>query len=280
MKYPFLIFFLLAGRLCAQQPGANHIQVAILGTFHLGESDDYRQSEMDSPLSGKRQREVIEVVNKLAAFKPDKIFVENTPEAQGLWNEVFENYMKGRMPVDKSILVNEIFQFGVRTAALNPKSKGVICINYDHEDSRAESSVGWRRFEDEILNKKPSYDQLFEKHLLAKGVFDEYMASHKAWKSLSLKQHLLRMNEEPSLRALQYFNTMAWMDNNTNGLGAEFTTREYYRNLKIIQNLYKNLGYTDKRILIIYGAAHAKFFRDILESHPVFEVVHISQILK
>jgi hypothetical protein len=122
----FVVIIFLAGDLSGQELKPNHIQVAILGMFHMGESSDYRKAEMDSPLTGKRQREIAEVVNKLAAFRPDKIFVENTPDTQEFWNQVFEQYKKGRLPAESSVLVNEIFQIGIKTAALNPRSKGGI----------------------------------------------------------------------------------------------------------------------------------------------------------
>jgi hypothetical protein len=276
----FVVIIFLAGDLSGQELKPNHIQVAILGMFHMGESSDYRKAEMDSPLTGKRQREIAEVVNKLAAFRPDKIFVENTPDTQEFWNQVFEQYKKGRLPAESSVLVNEIFQIGIKTAALNPRSKGVICINYDFRDSRKESLPSWNQFEDEIIGKRPSYDDLLQQNLLTKRVFEKFIADHEAWKSLTIREHLIKMNEESSLRKLQYFNTQAWMDNNSEKLGAEFSTREYYRNLKILQTLYQRLEASDKRILIIYGAAHAKIFRDVMESHPVFEMADITKILK
>lgn len=285
MNVPIKVFILLTlipFKGFSQDFVPNKIQVAILGTFHLGETSDYRDGGMDSPLSRKRQREIRDIVKKLSEFKPDQIFVENIPESQELWDDVYTNYLKGVMPSNRTILENEIFQIAIRVAALNPGTDGVTCINFEHDKINANDATlkKWEAFSEELISRRPDYDNFFKQNLLASKVFNEFIAEHESWMKLPLKEHLIKMNEEESLRKLQYFNVLGWMDNNTAGLGAEFTTRDYYRNLKIIQNMYSKLKNTDKRILIIYGAAHAKIFRDILESHPVFEIVDISKILK
>lgn len=222
------------------------------------------------------------VVRKLAAFKPDKIFVENTPEAQVFWDNVYEQYSKRIMPTDPFVLKNEIFQLGIRTALMSRSKTGVICINYVNEiiPKIVPDNREWRQFMQSVNAKKPDYPSFFKSNRLASNTFESYLADHEKWKTMPLKEHLIRMNEEESLRKLHYFNIQAWMDNNVNGVGAELSTLEYYRNLKIVQNLYSKLEASDDRILIIYGAAHAQILKDMLKSHPVFNIVQVKDVLR
>jgi hypothetical protein len=281
MKHFIYLLFFLSPVLSSGQ-SHNRIDALILGTFHMGESSDYQAGEYDDILTLKRQREVLAVVRKLATYKPDKIFVENTPEAQGFWDNVYQNYAKRILPTDESILKNEIFQLGIRTALMSKNGKGVICINYENElkPKITPDIPSWNQYMMDINRKKPTYPAFFKANKLASGTFDRYIANHNEWKKLPLKEHLIHMNEEESLRDLHYFNVLAWMDNNENGVGAELSSLEYYRNLKIVQNLYTKLDASDDRILIIYGAAHAQVISDILKSHPVFNVLDVKSVLK
>lgn len=278
----FVLFFFLFPCLVNGQ-GHNKIEALVLGTFHFGETPDFRSSNFDDVLKPKRQREIMQVVRKLAAYKPDKIFVENTPEAQAFWDNVYQEYQQRKIPKNASVLKNEIFQIGIRTASLLKIPSGVICINYMNETQRKtknEVEKNWREFIIEVNTKKPDFDSFFKSNSLASANFKSYLEEHESWKKLKLRDHLVKMNEEQSLRNLQYFNVLAWMDNNTNGVGAELASMEYFRNLKIVQNLYTKLDNGDNRILIIFGAAHAQILSDVLKSHPVFTLIPVSEVLK
>ncbi|MFT7435104.1 MAG: hypothetical protein ACI8UX_000896 [Psychromonas sp.] len=271
VKFVVLLMFLEVS--VGYTQGYNCIEVLVLGTFHFGETSDFQEANYDDVLSPKRQREIGEVVNKLALFKPDKIFVENTPEAQLFWDNVFKKYKIGAKLKSPSVLKNEIYQLGIKTARLTGNKNGVICINYTNPTGSENSNSNhlWETFSKEVIQNKPEYPTFFKSNRLAASTFDTYLKQHEAWKSLSLREHLIRMNEEESLRNLQYFNVLAWMDNNTNGIGSELTSLEYFRNLKIVQNLYTHLNNSDERILVIFGAAHAQILKDIFKSQPVLK---------
>jgi hypothetical protein len=55
-------------------------------------------------------------------------------------------------------------------------------------------------------------------------------------------------------------------------VGLEPTAKLYRRNLRIFANLTR-IAEPGDRILIIYGASHAHFFRDFIASHPRMTVV-------
>ncbi len=63
-------------------------------------------------LSAERQKEVMEVVNKLKAFAPDKIFIEAAPENQQKIDSQIAQYKAGKFTLG----ANEIQQLGYRLA--------------------------------------------------------------------------------------------------------------------------------------------------------------------
>src|SRR5262245_63040069 len=63
--------------------GQSKAQVMILGTYHFANPGlDYVKSDLDDHLSEKRQKQIAEVVELLAKFKPTKIAIEAAPEAK------------------------------------------------------------------------------------------------------------------------------------------------------------------------------------------------------
>ena len=79
MKKFFFILFILLNPAFAQ---SGRIQIAFLGVFHMCESPDYKQESITDLLSTERQKQIQSVIDDLVKFRPDKIFVENTPDTQ------------------------------------------------------------------------------------------------------------------------------------------------------------------------------------------------------
>src|SRR5262252_9303741 len=58
-------------------------QVMILGVYHFANPGlDYVKSDLDDHLSEKRQKQIAEVVESLAKFRPTKIAIEDVPESK------------------------------------------------------------------------------------------------------------------------------------------------------------------------------------------------------
>lgn len=278
----FFIFFL--SNITFAQSG--RIQIAFLGVFHMGESPDYKQGSITDLLSAERQKQIQEVVDDLSKFRPDKIFVENTPDTQPYWNEVYKNYLNGIKPIERSSEYNEIFQLGIKLAKKLNHPIGVTCVNYVQPDltigvriARNKVDTLMTFYSHELELKRPSYDEYFLRNPSVKKAFNDYITNYESWKSQTIKQHLLNLNSEQSISTLHYFNITGWMDTNTNGFGAEFTAKEYYRNSKILQNILLSVSPFDRKLLVIIGGGHVQVLKDMLKTHPYFEVVDAKKIL-
>jgi hypothetical protein len=266
---------------------SGRVQIAFLGVFHMGETPDYVKGGFDDLLSAERQNQVQEVVDALAKFKPDKIFVENTPDTQPYWNNVYKNYLNGFKPKEKSSEFNEIFQIGIKLAKKINNPNGVTCVNYVQPDLNVGMRIARNKidtlltfFSHELERKRPSYDDYFAKNPSVNRAFKTYLANYENWKKLPFKEHLINLNSEQSISTLHYFNITGWMDTNTNGFGAEFTSKEYFRNTKILQNILTSVSPYDRKLLVIIGGGHVQILKDMIKTHPYFEVVDIKTILE
>ncbi len=253
--FGLVVFFLSIQVSLGQQQ--NRIQVAVLGTFHFGESSDYASISRKDIMSGKSIKEINQLVSDLAKFYPNKIFVENTPDSQGLWDGVYADYRKGLEPKNPSILVNEVFQIGIKLAKQINDPFGVICVNYAPPEQngglrQAKTSMDtiYTVYSNMLQSRKPEIGRFFKENPLADKEFKSYLKKNEEWGKLSLEKHLLAMNEASSLNSLHYLNVTAWMDQNPNGIGAELAAKEYLRNAKILQNVLHKLNPYDKQPLL------------------------------
>ena len=267
--------------------GQSKIKIAILGTFHFGETSDYANIPIPDIFSRKKQRELDQIVNDLAGFYPNKIFVENTPDTQIIWDKVYGEYRSGFEPTDLNIKKSEIFQIGIKLAKKLNDPFGVICVNYQHpeqsggfKNSKSRLDSIYALYSGTLQAYKPNLNLFFEQNPVASGELHRFIKNNEKWSKESLKSQLLQMNEKETVNSLHYLNVTAWMDQNPNGIGAELTAKEYFRNAKIMQNILHKINPFDKHILIIIGAAHVKPLQDMIEAHPLLELVPISEILK
>ena len=282
-KIIFLIFYLFFFNTFAQN---GKVQIVFLGTFHMGESPDYKQGSITDLLSAERQKQIQVVVDNLVKFRPDKIFVENTPDTQPYWNNVYKNYLNGIKPAERSSEYNEIFQLGIKLAKKINHPIGVTCINFVQPELSVGVQIARNKIDSlmalysyELELKRPVYEDYFRGNPSVKKSYDDYITNYESWKKLTIKEHLLNLNSPQSISALHYFNITGWMDTNTNGFGAEFTAKEYYRNTKILQNILSSVSPFDRKLLVIIGGGHVQILKDMLKTHPYFEVVDAKELL-
>lgn len=285
MRFVFLIVLVVNQALFAQEK--KKIQVAVLGTFHFGENEDYVDANFTDLLNPLRQKEIDVLNDKLVKFNPNKIFVENTPDVQAYWNKVYFDWQKGILP-NKETEISEVFQIGIKLAAKINNPFGVFCVNYMHPESSRRTMFPKNK-KDSLyysysynLNKfKPDLNAYFKLNPIAQIEFQSFYKDFEKLKSKkTLKEHLIELNNDENLKKLHYFNVLGYLDNDLNGVGAELTSKEYFRNLMILKNIYSHFKPTDERVLIIIGAGHSAILKSMIASHPLLELVEIKKILK
>jgi Family of unknown function (DUF5694) len=285
MKNILFILLFYSNFLFAQQP--NKVKIAIIGTFHFGETSDYIAGNYPELLTLKKQNEIDELVGKLSKFYPNKIFVENTAEFQTFWDKVYSDWQKGVLPKDHQIEYNEVFQIGVKLAKKLNDPFGVICVNYLHPElngglrlAKDKKDTLYALYSQSLQVRKPDLKNFFDQNYFAKEILENFIRQNQEWKSLSIRKHLINLNTPESLNTLHYLNVTVWLDQNPNGIGAQLTAKEYFRNTQILQNILKKINPFDKKVVLLIGAAHVKSLKDMIEVHPLLELVDAKEILK
>jgi len=107
----FLLSFFLSNPSMAQEK--KPVKVLLLGTFHFANPGlDVSKFDDANILSDKRQQEVLAIIQKLKAYRPDKIFVEVAPTLQHKLDSAVMNYKNGKLVLGSS----ETHQLGYRLA--------------------------------------------------------------------------------------------------------------------------------------------------------------------
>jgi len=266
---------------------AKKIQIVLLGTFHYGATSDPNKPDFDA-LAPKRQTEINQVVELLAKYNPDKIFVEHEPSRQAKWDKIYEDFKKGIEPTGND-LINEIFQLGIKTAKKNNKSSGVICVDYQVPTD----------FETALKNAKDDVERGYIRQVQAikdapepkntneNFLFAPFPAS-KDFKILkladtNLRDYYLWQNSPEAIIRNHYINDhylALAIGENENYVGAEYESVWYNRNLKILTNILRTASSEDNRYLLIIGAGHVKTLQDFFSGNPYFEVTSVESILK
>lgn len=230
------------------------IQVMVLGTYHFAGSDaDAVDSQVGDITSAKQQAEVQRVVDALVDFQPNKIAVEEARSDAARLDSLFDAYRAGR----HDLAPGEDQQLGFRLAA-----------RLDHERVYP---IDWRNawpFEPVMAHAREHQPS-----------FVAYFESWRQWFTTqldSLKQHatvgeILRWFNQPSTLTRIHAPNIRMLS-----VGADSAFVGLKPTAKLYRRIFANLTRVAEpgdRVLVIYGASHANFFRDFVTHHPHMTVV-------
>ena len=245
----------------------------ILGSGHLANwGADRINFKMDDVLAPKRQSELQELAEQLARFKPTKIAVEVDERWDAELQEEYNGYLKGNFQLER----HEIHQIGFRLAKEMGHSK-VYCVDYFRDDpivreDRDDHLTDWGTFA-EANNQKHllSDDEKIE----GKIVQDE---EGRTWivpeKYEPLIDMYIRMNQDEKIRKnLHGYLRIARIGSQDQYPGANWVAHFWYpRNLKTFVNLTRITESEDERILLIIGAGHLGFLKQIAEDSEFYHL--------
>ena len=269
----FFIFLIFAAQnlLSAQESKPKRIKILILGTIHFDETNDVNKTAFPDLLTEKRQKQIAEVVERLAKFKPDKVFVESQPKRQDYWNQVLSDYKKG---VLKEQPRNEIFQIGVRVASRLDQNQ-VYCV----DDQTNQLDYGKiQAFDEAHKNDKPS-DLNADFFNLGYPLKRQNPAPKLA--DVSLREYFLFLNSPDQMLRTSYDYTHYAIGSGVGDdyTGTDLTATWYKRNLYIFTNILRKANKRDDAYLLLIGAGHAYSLKHFFESNPHFEVVSVNDVL-
>lgn len=252
--------------------GYEEIPVTIIGTFHFSYPNlDRIKTEKDKQvdmLSAQRQKELGELIEKLAEFKPTIIAVECPVEMQVGMDSLYQAYIRGKFDLP----VGEQYQIGFRLA----KELGierVYCIDtwgdYERFIDREAFFTAYELFLDS--NRCEYHDQ-------------QLIAINERIHNMNLIDYFIETNSEATLKKMQsgyFLSNFLFEEKEYDFGGVDWITAQWYnRNLRIIRNLMRIEIREGDKILIVFGNGHHALLRDYIEYSPFYRYVPVIDYLR
>lgn len=248
---------IIACALSLAQAPAPKPQVMVLGTYHMANPGlDLVKSQIRDTLGAERQKEIEELVDRLAKFKPTKILVEDKPNSPQL-KQRFDAYVAGKT----TLTANEKEQVGFRLAR-RLGLPGVIGI--DHKlDMDFGKVIGYAQQKGmtdllQWLNSATKQVGALMEDLDKKYTVPQLLAIHNHPAMQLTSQQLY-------IKLLQVAGDDAYP-------GADMLAGWYQRNLRIFVNIQRNLVPGD-RVIVLIGSGHAYYLNQTVKESPTMQHV-------
>ena len=239
-------------------------QVLVLGTFHMGNPGaDYANMEVPDPTTPERQRQLQEVVDRIAAFRPTKVAVE-VPYGNAAVNERYARYLRGEYALGR----DEVDQVAFRLARALGHAR-VYPVDY-REDMDFGAVMGY------AAQRQPALAGEFQ------AVIGRVIAEGDS-----------ALRHGTFLDAFRAQNDPAWLDAghglymrlaevglDSSYVGTEQLSRWFDRNLRIFANLLRTIDSPGDRVVVLMGSSHAAILRRFVRDHPGVELVEAADYLR
>ena len=245
----------------------------ILGSGHLANwGADRINYRIDDVLAPKRQAELQELAEQLARFKPTKIAVEVDERWDAEVQEEYSGYLKGNFQLERK----EIHQIGFRLAKMMGHPK-VYCVDYFRDDPIVREDL-----DHHLIDWGTFAETNNQKHLLGGPSKIEGKITKdkdgRIWvepeKYEPIIDMYIRINQDEKIRKnLRDYLRIARIGLQDEYPGANWVAHSWYpRNLKTFVNLTRITESEDERILLIIGAGHLGFLKQIVEDSEFYHL--------
>jgi Family of unknown function (DUF5694) len=238
---------------------AQAVQVMVLGTYHFANPGlDIHNAKVDDVLAPQRQREITQLLDNLARFRPTRIAVEmraDSEAAQAL--PAYREFLSGSQPTSR----NEIDQIAFRLGR-----------QLGHADVFGIDVEGEFPFE-AVQQYAQKSGRAAELQSALDTIGQRVKAFEARQRQASIGQLLREMNTRSAIQRdyAFYAGMLAWGSGAAQpgaALVASWTTR----NLGICARLVQ-LAKPGDRVLVVYGAGHAFALRDCVQQMPGWQLV-------
>ena len=246
------------------------IEVMVLGTYHMGNPGlDLNNAAADDVLAPKRQHDLEQLADELAAFRPTRVMVERLGQGSELTPKSWQEFTPAKLGSER----DEAFQIAYRLAA---KLK-IPVHGIDERDRDGEPS--YFPFE-----KVQQFAESHQKMAELDGMNAPIQAAIKTFEAAQNTTSvagLLAMWNDPAVRPRDmdfYYGILGYADGKDTP-GADLNARWYLRNARIFTNVMR-LSKPGDRVLVVYGAGHSYWLRHFASETPGYRNVDPLPYLK
>ncbi len=239
-------------------------EIAILGTFHFGPTNDLASIKFDDINTDKRQAEILEVVDQLAEYAPDKVLLEYTYENRTKLQSDYEAYLNGKY----ELRVNERDLIGFRLAE-KLGHDSIYAIDY-------KLNLPF----DSIVMYCQESGRMDEFNAFVKDIQDFTAEETKQLAAMTLSAFLVQMNTDQfdALTNDLYLNGTFSFGEEGREVGIEAASAWYKRNMYMLKNIDRVTNPGDKALLIV-GQAHKAVLRDYVEDRVDMRFINAGELL-
>lgn len=251
--------------------------VMILGTYHMNNPGaDAVNFEADDVLAAKRQRELQQLVEQLARFKPTKIAVEADTSLDVEVNAKYQDYLNSVYQPGRS--EGDQVSFPLAQKMQHPK---IYCVDWfggtDEEETVDVEAFAKAHNQSELLERADAMVQAMAQ--------EPFTTLTEIQKTGSVIDMLRFLNQEETIRVLHEVNTLpqftlAQIGAADQYVGLDWLLGWYERNLKIFVNLTRITESADERVLLMIGAGHVFLVQQYLEDSGDYVVESPLKYLK
>jgi hypothetical protein len=251
---------------------AKSARLMILGTYHFANPGlDAKNVNADDVLAPRRQAEIEELTEKLAAFKPTKIMVE-APHGDGSVQKAYKAYLAGTHKLEH----DETQQIGFRLAKkLNlPR---IYPIDFPMRMSGLRSDEV-----DDNWRPKPAPAPPGSTQALAAPAPAELTEEDRLLRASTITEIFLRMNDPAKVEARHadsYLELLLPEDSAAIYARSDYFVNWYKRNVRMFANVARYTKFPDDNVLVIAGSGHLKILRDLARDAPYFCLVEPNAFL-
>lgn len=255
--------------------GEDFPEVLLVGTFHFSypNLDAHKTNEEDqiNVLSPKRQKEMEELNEYIAQFKPTKIVVERG-SSTGWLMDMYRDWLDGKHELGPG----EIYQIGFNQMKLNGLDTIYGCDSYNmmRDMLRTPDSLAFERSFDKVFEgySSPSKDIMDERYMEWYDDDDVYTLNHTLLETFKNSNSIKNIQRSHGAYLVGDFKTDDYD-------GADAITLYWYsRNLRIFREIQKINASGEDRILVLFGGGHVPILREQFIASPEFDLVDFNSL--
>ena len=251
-------------------------EVLTLGVFHFNFPNldlvKLEESDQIDVLDARYQEEIALLVEKLSAFRPTIIAIEQQAGAQQKTDSLYHQYLQGRHELSRS----EIQQVGFRLAKKLGISK-LYCV-----DEWGNTPEDVRQLMEDP--EKAAERERFIQYFYANPDTPKSFYPENIYKTQGIIPYLMVVNDRDYLRKSlgnYLIGPFKYENEEHDFLGTSFRTGNWFsRNLKIFRNIQRIEATEHDRILVIFGSDHMNILNILFESSPEYHLVDTQSFLK
>jgi hypothetical protein len=254
----------------AEQCPAHRSPIMILGTYHMGNPGmDAINIEADDVLSPRRQKEIAQLVNQLARFRPTKVMIEADYKS-AVPQQRYEQYLAGTYTLSR----NETDQIAYRLAkqaglkSVTPVDFPMWMSGQTYAELEFKPTPAKTAAAEAPPPPKPP-EAVEAERRLRESTVSEYLLhtnGHEQWHDNNHLRYMDLFEPDPNNVAI-YAN----VDNLTNW---------YKRNFRMFSNIVRKTERPKDRVFMIVGSGHLAILRNLAQDMPGFCLVEPHAYLK